>query len=85
MKGVILAAGRGERLKPLTDRIPKSLIKITDDKTCIDFVIDALKKVVDEIVIVVGYMGEKVGEYVLSKATAFPLKLLRIPVLKRAI
>ena len=79
MKGVILAAGRGERLKPLTDRVPKPLIKITDDKTCIDFVIDALKKVVDEIVIVVGYMGEKVGEYVLSKATDIPIKIVKNP------
>jgi MurNAc alpha-1-phosphate uridylyltransferase len=41
MKAMILAAGRGERLRPLTDTTPKPLIK-AGNKRLIEFLIEAL-------------------------------------------
>jgi len=43
MKAIILAAGKGERLKPLTNRIPKAMIQI-GDKPLLEYNITLLKK-----------------------------------------
>ncbi|UCD20438.1 MAG: hypothetical protein JSU64_01615, partial [candidate division WOR-3 bacterium] len=32
MKAILLAAGRGERLKPITDTIPKMLLPVVDQQ-----------------------------------------------------
>ena len=43
MKCLILAAGVGERLRPLTDKTPKPLIKV-NDMAIIDYIISILGK-----------------------------------------
>ncbi|HDS45265.1 MAG TPA: hypothetical protein ENN68_04105 [Methanomicrobia archaeon] len=59
MKGVILAAGRGERLRPLTDRKPKSLLPVCN-KPLIEYQLELLRAHgVDEIAVVVGYLKEQ--------------------------
>lgn len=64
---IILAAGRGARLAPLTNDIPKCLLKI-GTTTIIQFQIKMLRKFeIDEIVIVTGYKEEKVREICGSK------------------
>ena len=62
MKIIILAAGKGERLMPLTRNTPKPLIDIGDGKTLLEEQIDRLQKsgAVDEIVLVVGYLAEQI-------------------------
>lgn len=59
MQCVILAAGKGTRMRPLTDTIPKPLIPVAG-KPILDHIIDALPAVIDEIVLIIGYRGEQI-------------------------
>lgn len=62
-QAVILAAGIGSRLRPMTSRIPKCLVK-TAGKPILQYQLDAYKKAgVEKIILVVGYEGEAVKEY----------------------
>lgn len=55
MRAMILAAGRGERMKGLTDKTPKPLLRI-GDKYLIEYAIDSLKRAgINEIVINVSW------------------------------
>jgi len=52
IKAVILAAGRGSRLMPYTESMPKSLFEVAPGVTITDFIINRLQAVkVDEIII----------------------------------
>lgn len=66
MKIFILAAGKGERLWPLTKDTPKPLVDVGDGVTLLDEQLDRLREcgVVDEVVIVTGYLGHKVDQKV---------------------
>lgn len=59
MQCVILAAGRGTRLRPLTDTIPKQLVRVLG-KTLIDYIVEALPSSVDEIILVTGYLEDQI-------------------------
>jgi len=60
---VIMAGGRGERLKPLTDNTPKPLLKI-GDKPIIEHNIDRLIGYgIDDFWISVRYLGEQLEAY----------------------
>lgn len=59
MRAIILAAGLGTRLRPMTDNTPKALIKVKD-KPLVEHQIEYLKeKGIDEIIVVVGYLHEQ--------------------------
>ncbi len=63
MKAVILSAGRGKRLNPITFSRPKPLIPICG-KPLLEYTILGLKEVgIDEILLVVGYKQEQIREY----------------------
>ena len=66
MKAIILAAGKGERMKPLTLTTPKPLLKIKD-KPVIEYVIEALPPEVDEVIVVIRHLGEKIRQYLGSE------------------
>ncbi len=60
MKAVILAAGEGTRLRPLTVSRPKVMLRV-GDKPIMQYAIDALREVgVRDIVVVVGYQKERI-------------------------
>lgn len=63
MIGVILAAGVGSRLRPLTSGKPKCLVKVAG-KPILQYQIDAYVKAgIEELIIVVGYEGNEIREY----------------------
>lgn len=63
-RAIIMAAGYGSRMYPLTKNTPKPLIKVNGIRM-IDSVIEALhKNEIYEIYVVVGYMKEKFYEWV---------------------
>lgn len=62
MKAVILASGRGSRMMPLTEETPKPLLKY-QNKTLIQWKLDSLPEEIKEIIIVIGYLGEKIKKY----------------------
>ena len=60
MRAMILAAGRGERMRPLTDHTPKPLLEVKG-KALIEYHIEALVAAgIEEIVINHGWLGEQV-------------------------
>ena len=61
MKAVILAAGQGTRMRPLTDSTPKPLLPVAG-KTIIEHNIYLIEDRVDEIIVVGGYMIEELEE-----------------------
>lgn len=62
-KAVILAGGKGTRLMPLTNKIPKALIDI-HGKTLTEHLFDLFKKYgIREIILSIGHMKEKIKEY----------------------
>jgi NDP-sugar pyrophosphorylase family protein len=62
MQCVILAAGKGTRLRPLTDSTPKPLVKVSG-KSLLDHIVEALPSSIDELVIVTGYLENQIREH----------------------
>ena len=59
MKAIILAAGRGSRMKSLTKNTPKCLLKIKG-RPLIEWQINALKgSQIDQIAVTTGYLKEQ--------------------------
>lgn len=62
MKAAILAAGIGERMRPLTDTRPKGLLPVAG-KPILDYVLESLRGAdVEDVELVVGYRQEDIKE-----------------------
>ena len=66
-KAMILAAGYGKRMRPLTEKIPKPLIKI-GQKNLLERSIELLTKIgIDELVINTHHLSEKIDNFLKNK------------------
>ncbi|MCZ6546479.1 MAG: NTP transferase domain-containing protein, partial [Chloroflexi bacterium] len=57
-RAVILAAGKGERLRPLTDALPKCLVELNGEPLLLRSLRSLARQGIREVVIVVGYKAE---------------------------
>lgn len=62
MQAVILAAGRGTRLRPLTYHVPKPMIRVAG-KNLIEHNINNLPDEIDELIFVVSYLKEQIKNH----------------------
>ncbi|MEK7646896.1 MAG: nucleotidyltransferase family protein [Patescibacteria group bacterium] len=66
MKAVVLAAGKGKRMRPLTLTKPKSLLKV-GGKTFLEHIFHALPSEVDEVLVVIGHKRAQIKEFLGNK------------------
>lgn len=62
MQCVILAAGRGVRMGEMTERVPKPMLKIKE-KPKLAYSVRGLPEVIDEVIFIVGHLGEQVRSF----------------------
>ncbi len=62
MKAVILAAGEGIRMRPLTETRPKPMIEILG-RPLLHHIFDSLPDEIDEVIMVVGYLEDQIRNY----------------------
>ena len=78
MKGVILAAGTGTRLKPLTRKLPKPLVSLLG-RPLIDYTIEAFAQAgFTELGVVVGYKDHLLRQY-LRDGTRYGIRIQYLP------
>lgn len=71
MNAIVLAGGKGTRLKPLTDKIPKPLIKV-GKKPCLDYVVANLKKHgINDIMLSLWHKPKDLAEYAVDNGLMF--------------
>jgi MurNAc alpha-1-phosphate uridylyltransferase len=63
MKAMILAAGRGERMRPLTDTIPKPLIPLGEGRLIEPLLYALHRSGIREVVINVCYLAQQIMDY----------------------
>ena len=63
MIGLVLAAGAGRRLQPLTDDLPKTLLPVDGERTILDVALANLKQSgLDHVVVVTGFAAHRIDE-----------------------
>jgi NDP-sugar pyrophosphorylase family protein len=66
MKGMILAAGKGERLRPLTDTVPKPMIPVAG-RPLIEYTLAFLRRNgIMEVIVNLHHLGRVVEEYLID-------------------
>jgi choline kinase len=75
MKAIILAAGTGTRLMPLTKDIPKPLLEINNTTLLERMIINCISSDVNEFIIVLGHKKERVLETIEYLKSKYPIKI----------
>lgn len=72
MKAFLLAAGKGTRMKPLADTLPKCLVKI-DHRCLLQIWLETLEKAgISEVLINTHHLAEKVTDFLKNAASPLP-------------
>jgi len=75
MKAMLLAAGRGERLRPLTDGIPKALVEV-HGQSVLERHLESLSDAgVEDVVINLGWLGEQIQKRI-GSGSAYGLNVI---------
>ncbi|MFH0891394.1 MAG: nucleotidyltransferase family protein [Candidatus Falkowbacteria bacterium] len=73
-KAVILAGGRGLKMRPFTYEMPKAMIPI-NGRPVLEYIIENLRRNdIREIIVSIGYLGKKIEEY-FSDGAKFGVKI----------
>jgi UDP-N-acetylglucosamine diphosphorylase / glucose-1-phosphate thymidylyltransferase / UDP-N-acetylgalactosamine diphosphorylase / glucosamine-1-phosphate N-acetyltransferase / galactosamine-1-phosphate N-acetyltransferase len=72
MKAVILAAGEGKRMHPLTIDTPKPMLALAG-RPLLEHLLDSLPASVDEVVLVVGYRADQIKKHFGDKFGRFKI------------
>ena len=76
---VLMAGGKGERLRPLTEKTPKPLLKI-GDKAIIDYNIDNLtRNCIEHISVTVNYLKEQIESHYQTERNGVKINCVREP------
>lgn len=78
MKAMIFAAGRGERMRPLTDTTPKPLLKVRGRPLIVWHVLNLVRAGITEIVINHAHLGSQIEE-VLGDGSQYGAKIAYSP------
>jgi len=74
MQTVVLAAGAGTRMRPLTDRRPKPTVPVAD-RTLVEHVVDGARAAgASRVVVVVGYAADAVREALADRDVEFAVQ-----------
>jgi choline kinase len=67
LKGIILCAGRGARLQPLTDDRPKCLLRF-EGRAILDYCLDAFRSAgIDDVILVSGYRQDMIETFLAER------------------
>ncbi len=67
MKALILAAGYGKRLRPITDKIPKSMVEVNGTPLLVNALHNLTEVGITQIGIVVGHMADYIRDAIGKK------------------
>ena len=75
MQAIILAAGQGTRLRPLTNDIPKTLVDL-NGQPILWWILNSLPKKISEIILVTGYHGNVIEKTFGREFNGRPIKYI---------
>ncbi len=74
---VLMAGGKGERLRPLTEKVPKPLLPV-GEKAIIDYNVDNLIDFgVEDIFVTINYLGEQIEEHFKEKRVGVQIQCIK--------
>ena len=76
MQAVIIAAGLGTRMGPLTQTTVKPLLKV-GKRPLLEYTFDALPDEIDEVIVVIGYLGEQIQAYLGENYCGRPINYVK--------